>query len=542
MVALAGAKVLHELGHGLACKHFGGECHQIGLMLLVFTPCLYCDTSDSWMVRSKWQRAAIGAAGMAVELVLASVCTFVWWNTTPGLLHYLCLNTIFVCSVSTLIFNCNPLLRYDGYYILSDLVEVPNLGHKSRQAVKAAIQHYCLGLPWGRSALYPVRQRWLFIVYGIASASYKWIVLFAILRFVSTVFAPYGLQPVGELLIALSLCSLIGIPIWQAYQFFKTPGKIAQVQRSHITVASCFAAVILAIVVFVPLPHHVLATVTLQPRNATSVYVEVGGVLDEVLVEPGDVVAADTPLAHVTDVTVQFDTEKLRGQQQRLATKLRNLQRQQSDDDSVDQAIPHTQAALENIQERLQRVTARQDRLTLTAPIAGAVISPPTVPPASTASAELATWSGTPLEPMNRGSWLEAGTLFCLIGQPTDLEAVAVIEQSDADFVRMDQTVRIKLDEFPTHTWHGRVSEIAVIDLEVAPRELTSKAGGGLDTTTDASGAERPAKVSYQARIPLDDSDARLLAGVRGHARIRVGFQTLARRLARLLFKTFRIV
>ena len=80
-------KVCHEFGHGLSCKHFGGECHEMGVMLLVLTPCLYCNVSDSWMLPSKWQRAAIGAAGMYVELVLASIATFVWWFTAPGLLQ-----------------------------------------------------------------------------------------------------------------------------------------------------------------------------------------------------------------------------------------------------------------------------------------------------------------------------------------------------------------------------------------------------------------------------------------------------------------------
>ena len=77
-------KILHEFGHGLSCKHFGGECHEIGVMFLVLTPCLYCNVSDSWMLPNRWHRAAIGAAGMYVELVLASICTFIWWFTEPG--------------------------------------------------------------------------------------------------------------------------------------------------------------------------------------------------------------------------------------------------------------------------------------------------------------------------------------------------------------------------------------------------------------------------------------------------------------------------
>ena len=117
-IAMGFTKVLHEFGHGLSCKHFGGECHELGVMLLVLTPCLYCNVSDSWMLPNKWHRAFIGAAGMYVEICIASIATFLWWFSAPGLLNNICLSTMFVCSVSTVVFNGNPLLRYDGYYIL----------------------------------------------------------------------------------------------------------------------------------------------------------------------------------------------------------------------------------------------------------------------------------------------------------------------------------------------------------------------------------------------------------------------------------------
>src|SRR5262245_22941693 len=130
-LTLAATKVLHELGHGVTCRHFGGECHEIGVIFLVFSPTLYCDVSDSWMLPSKWQRIAIGAAGMWVESVLSSLALFVWWFTHPGLLHHLCLNVFFVSTISTVVFNLNPLMRYDGYFMLHDFLEIPNLSEKA---------------------------------------------------------------------------------------------------------------------------------------------------------------------------------------------------------------------------------------------------------------------------------------------------------------------------------------------------------------------------------------------------------------------------
>src|SRR5262249_51552197 len=121
LVVLSGAKVLHELAHGLVCRHFGGECHELGAMFLVFTPCLYCNVSDSWMLPGRRERILISAAGVIAELVLAAVAAFLWWFSQPGLVNSICFNVMLVCSVTTLAFNANPLLRYDGYFVLADL-------------------------------------------------------------------------------------------------------------------------------------------------------------------------------------------------------------------------------------------------------------------------------------------------------------------------------------------------------------------------------------------------------------------------------------
>ena len=133
LVAIGTVKILHELGHALACKHFGGEVHELGFMLLVFAPCLYCDVSDAWRLPNKWRRIAISAAGVIVELVLAAVATIVWWHAQPGIVQLVALNVMLICTINTLLINGNPLMRYDGYYICSDLVEVPNLWQRSRE-------------------------------------------------------------------------------------------------------------------------------------------------------------------------------------------------------------------------------------------------------------------------------------------------------------------------------------------------------------------------------------------------------------------------
>ena len=166
-------------------------------MMLVFTPCLYCNVSDSWMLPNKWQRVFIGAAGMYVELILASIATFLWWFSEDGMFRFLCLSVMFICSVSTVVFNGNPLLRFDGYYITMDTLEIPNLRQKSSEILKRWFQKTCLGLELQDNPFLPTRNRALFGIYTIASFIYRWVVAFGIIMFLNQVLKPYGLQSLG---------------------------------------------------------------------------------------------------------------------------------------------------------------------------------------------------------------------------------------------------------------------------------------------------------------------------------------------------------
>ena len=147
IAAIAGVKVLHELGHALACRHFGARPAEMGVLLLAGAPTLYCDVSDAWRLPSKWRRMAVSSAGMFVELFIAAVAAIVWWHAAPGLLAALCLSLIIVCSVGTVAVNLNPLLRYDGYYLLADWLETPNLAERARGLVSGAWRQWLLGQP-----------------------------------------------------------------------------------------------------------------------------------------------------------------------------------------------------------------------------------------------------------------------------------------------------------------------------------------------------------------------------------------------------------
>ncbi len=235
---MAIVKVLHEFGHGLSCKKFGGECHEIGFMLLVFTPCLYCNVSDSWMLPNKWKRVWIGAAGIYVEMILASIAAFVWWFTEQGTtINDLCLNMMFLNVVSTVLVNGNPLLRFDGYYILMDALEIPNLRQKSTEVLKRWFQQTCLGLELQDDPFLPTRGRFMFGLFTIASVIYRWVVVFSICWFVIKVLEPYGLQVIGRMVAVVGFAGLIAQPIIQTWKFCRTPGRLSKVKRTPLLIS-----------------------------------------------------------------------------------------------------------------------------------------------------------------------------------------------------------------------------------------------------------------------------------------------------------------
>ena len=260
-ITLGITKVLHEFGHGLSCKHFGGECHEMGVMFLVLTPCLYCNVSDSWLLPNKWHRAAIGAAGMYVEIFLAGVATFLWWFSEPGLLNHICLSIMFVCSVSTILFNGNPLLRFDGYYILSDISEIPNLRQKSSRILQRLASEYCLGMEQQEDPFLPNRHIWFFALYTIAAVIYRWVVVISILFFLNAVLEPYGLKIVGQLIGMMGLFGLAGQPIIKLVKYFRAPGRLSQVKRKNILITSGIVTLSLAFFFFCPLPYRVKCAV-----------------------------------------------------------------------------------------------------------------------------------------------------------------------------------------------------------------------------------------------------------------------------------------
>ena len=543
-------KVLHEIGHGLTCKHFGGECHEIGFMLLVLTPCLYCNVSDSWMLPNKYRRAMIGAAGMYVEMVLASAATFLWWfSDRATLLNNLSLNVMFICSVSTLMFNGNPLLRFDGYYIMMDLTEIPNLRQKATEILKRFMVGLCLGLEQPENPFLPQKNRVFFGLYTVAAVAYRWIVVFSIVMFLIKVFEPIGLKIVGQVIAAVGFFGLVVQPLWQLARFFYMPGRMHKVKKHRVIASLAVVAVLLAAIIFLPLPHSVKCEFEIQPRNASAVYVEVAGQVQEIHVKEGQQVEQGQPLITLSNPDLELSVLHLAGQRNVTEARLKTVERERFHSEQSGLQVGQLSELLATTEKQLEEKQQELSRLQITAPVAGVVIpAPPRPAGGDVEEGRLPAWNGSPLDPKNIGATYPDGELVCRIGDPTDLEALLVVDQADIDLVGAVMSkdskplVKLESDAYPGRSLTSRVVQVARVELKDVPTSLAAQAGGRLETRVDRSGAVRPMSTSYHARVPLDDQSellGLLCPGMRGRAQIYTQWQSLGQRLHRFLSRTF---
>jgi putative peptide zinc metalloprotease protein len=529
--ALGVIKILHEFGHGISCKRFGGEVHEMGLLFLVLTPCLYCNVTDAWMLPNKWRRAIIGAAGMYVELMIASLFVWIWWYSEPGMLNTLSLSIVFVCSVSTILFNGNPLLRFDGYYILSDLAEIPNLRERSNKYLATIASQLFLGDDAVKDPFIPKKNRWFFAAYAVAAYLYRIFITVAILYFLYTFLRPYKLAAVSWLLAVAAGVTLIVVPVYKTAKALSNKWRSLKVSKLRMALAFPAAAAVAAAAAFCPLPMRIDAPMMLIPKDAEPVFSPLGGMLSQLHVRDGEPVEPGRPLARLEDpgLALLYATRK---HDLFLAERTEQSYRGQ---EGAEAQWRQAQLAARGIEQDLHMLEAELSKLEIRTPagVSGVVLSPP--------------------KPQDRGKYMKAGDRFCEIGDPKRLEAYVVVPQSEIGLLkeRLDATgepVRVWLKVYG-HVGpilegvveRDRISKDEITDL---PQALSNKAGGEVQTKTNPdTKREEPAVHSYAVLVDVPNDEGLLQPGVRGLARIDAGYRSIYWRVKRYIQQTlnFRI-
>ncbi len=381
-------KVLHEFGHGLACKRFGrlsrdgGEVHVMGVMFLIFAPMPYVDASGAWALRSKLHRTIIGAAGMMTELALAAVAALAWvWTagaTAPWQqsLHAACYYTMFISTVSTIIFNANPLLRFDGYYILSDLLEIPNLAERARQYVLYLVKRYAYGV---RGAMNPGtgggEKAWL-LGYGLASTAFR---LYISVRILLMLAERYFV--VGAAIAAVMAFAWLVMPLGRFLKYLAGGPELA---RTRARALALTAAALLPIAVAVALPDapdRWRVEGVVEPLHVAYVHAGTDGFVTSALPDAVCVQGLDangnggTVLLSAENRPLAQDANDLTAEMEILAAR-RRIAQLESDkyphDLALVQVLDTAMASLETQQRLLTRELAS---LTVHAPLTGQWIS-----------------------------------------------------------------------------------------------------------------------------------------------------------------------
>ncbi|NLS93506.1 MAG: HlyD family efflux transporter periplasmic adaptor subunit [Planctomycetaceae bacterium] len=535
VVCLGAVKILHELGHALACRHFGCRCHEVGLMFLVFAPCLYCDVTDAWTLTDKRQRMAVTAAGIYVELVLASMAAFLWWLTTESLLHALCLNVMVLCSVNTVFLNGNPLLRYDGYYLLSDWLEVPNLWQRSRAVLSNAAGRLLLASP-NKPAL-PEDRPVLLGIYGVLSVVYRFVVIVAILGLLYRVLRPMELEILAHAVTAMTIVGLLAAPLSAFVRSGKVPRTEGRGRGRRGPLLLVLATVAVA-VCLIPLPCRVRAPVLIEADGAEHVYATVPGRMVSAC-RAGQKIDEGETLVVLENDDLALQIAKLTAQATQQEVEVRTLEARRGNDPVAAAELPAAKELLAAIRSRLVARQEEADQLIRKAPRGGIVIPAPARSVPSRDKIALASWHGLPTDERNQGAFLETGTLLCSIGDLDRLRAVVYLGEEDVQLVRTGDSARILLDQSERVILEGRVRQIDASRLEAVPPQLAVL--GTIPSVHDKDLA-RPVETYYQIEIALDDTTAVQMVGLRGQARITVRPQSIAQRVVRFLGRTFRRV
>ena len=514
--ALFVIKIIHEFGHGLAAKHFGSEVHEMGLMFLVFMPMMYCDVSDAWMLSEKRKRMWITAAGIVVEITLAALAAYVWHVTEPKtVINQFALNVMFVASINTLLFNGNPLLRYDGYYFMMDLVEIPNLKQKGNGYLWYLFQRYVLGLDRAPQPIDVQGREPGVLGYAICSAVYRWFIMAAIVTTLWTMLEPKGWGVLGAIMALGCIYNAFVAPIGKFVKFV-----FGQRHHIHIRVAAAVALIVVVggcIYGFLLLPTEDSreAQCVVRPAQAQRLYVVQPGFVPlepaEGFVKDGDRVKAGEVLLTLSEPELEHEVRdlglELRQKEIAWKTEVASGAAGQSSAEQI-------KAEVEGLRARYERAQANRDKLRLVAPLDGVV----------------QVHTNRPLAQL-QGSYLPLQAPVFTVYAPDRFEAVAAVNHRQYGAIEVGQAVEIRLWALDGETFETKVEVKPPQPVRVMSSPAFSTAFGGEVETiaTSAEEAMEPAVNTYEIVLPITGLQSRLRDGMVGRAKIILEKKSLGR-------------
>jgi len=509
-------KAVHEFGHAFAIKVLGGEVHEMGIMFLVLTPIPYVDASSATSFRNKWERALVGAAGIGVELFLASLALILWVNVEPGSIRAVLYNIILVGGLSSLVFNGNPLLRYDGYYILADLIEIPNLAPRGTQYLIYLTQHYLFGVREAEPPVSTSGERVWFVIYTVLSFFYRIFIYVRIIQFIAGKF-----WTIGFLLALWMMSTMLVLPIFKSTKFLFFSPRLGRKRVRAIAVSAAVVVAVIAIITLVPVPLGTVAEGVMWFPDESFARAGADGFVDKLATASGIQVKQGDLLVECSDPLLPVRIRVLEAQIRELQVEYDMNERTNLVKAQV------TQDEIENVKGELTDARRRADELKIYSHAEGVFFVP--------------TAQDLP------GKFVRRGEIVGYVLNKNLITARVVVPQSDVDLVRSrTYGVRVRLPERINETISSCLVREVPGGTDQLPSKVLSQSGGGEVAVDprDQKGTKAFQRI-FLFDIQLPSQVYGFNVGGRVHVRFDHGFEPLAwrwyRNIRQLLLRRFNV-
>lgn len=505
-------KTIHEAGHAYATKAFGGVVHEVGIMLLVLMPAPYVDATASTAFREKWRRMLVSGAGIMVEFALAAIAMIFWVNAEPGLARAVAFNVMLIGGVSTIFFNGNPLLRFDAYYILADLIEIPNLGNRANKYFWYLVQRYLLGVDNVENpASARGERKWLFW-YAVLAFLYRIVLSLTIALLVAS-----KLFFIGVMLALLTLFNTFVQPLYKGAKYLLTSPRLDSKRARALGLAGAFTTTVLALLLLAPLPYGTIAQGVVWIPDRAQVRAETPGIVAEIVARPDAIVQAGEPLVRLEDPTIDGRVKLLEAQAAEL--RLRYDAVQFTDRTQGDMILQQ----LRNVEGILAAGRQRREALVVRARDGGRFILPN--------AANLP------------GRYVSQGDLIGYVVSTATPSLRVIVPQSEVDLVRgRTGRVDIRYASDPANVVPAHISrEVPSAQLDLPSLALSTEGGGTIAVQNGAGPNGRPRALEglFVFDLAPERAEPQLFLGSRVHVRFDHGSEPVAWRWLRSLRQTF---
>lgn len=460
-VALAGwfivTKAIHELAHGVMCRRVGSRCGPVGIMFLGGMPFPFCDVSDIVRHPSRLSRAAVMMAGIYAEWIVATIAAIVWMNATSPVTQLHAMNLIVVCGISTLLFNANPLMRYDGYFVLSDFIDSFHLRSEAGDAFDCVVVSRLAGSGYPTPKLDRSTLSLLGLsIYHVASTLYRVLIMITIAAFLVTLADRFHLRTLMVVIIAITGLATVSGIVRRSVRIVRGERRWSSVpvwRRWSLPLAAFGLA---GLVLFAPLPRYRASDGVVDAVTATKVFLPHSAVIESVMADFGDTVIPDQTLVRVHDQAAVIDLAKLRGQLRLAQVRSDWARRETADRGNFAHTWAIHHAVEESLQSELTSVRRRVDRAEVRSPVSGIVL-----PGEPIATAEPLTPLATLSQQVGMLGPLEKA--WCRISPDGRVHAVFTLNANDRQLVTTGSAVRIMVPALGNHVVESVIESVSPI-------------------------------------------------------------------------------